>query len=141
MEFFFEEQFSIQVEKAIEEAELLTSAEFKLHIEESCNEDLLDRAAFVFSELELHKTEKRNAVLLYVSVNDRKVSILADAGANTHLSEELLSEILSTLINDFKLNQYAQGIGNCFLSIASALKSHFPYQENDINEISNTVSR
>jgi len=141
MEFFFEEQFSIQVEKAIEEAELLTSAEFKLHIEEVCNEDLLDRAAFVFSELELHKTEKRNAVLLYVSINDRRVSILADAGAKTHLSEELLSEILSTLINDFKLNQYAQGIGNCFLSIASALKSHFPYQENDVNEISNTVSR
>ena len=102
MEFFFEEQFSIQVERAIEEAELLTSAEFKLHIEESCNEDLLDRAAFVFSELELHKTEKRNAVLLYVSVNDRKVSILADAGAKAHLPEELLSNCLSTLIHDFK---------------------------------------
>jgi uncharacterized membrane protein len=141
MEFFFEEQFSIQVEKAIEEAELLTSAEFKLHIEEMCKEDLLDRAAFVFSELELHKTEKRNAVLLYVSTNDRKVSILADAGAKVHLSEQFLSETLSTLINDFKQNQYAQGIGNCFLSIASALKSFFPYQENDINEISNKVSR
>jgi len=141
MEFFFEEQFSIQVEKAIEEAELLTSAEFKLHIEEMCKEDLLDRAAFVFSELELHKTEKRNAVLLYVSTNDRKVSILADAGAKAHLSEHFLSETLSTLINDFKQNQYAQGIGNCFLSIASALKSFFPYQENDINEISNKVSR
>ena len=141
MEFFFEEQFSIRVEKAIEEAELLTSAEFKLHIEEMCKEDLLDRAAFVFSELELHKTEKRNAVLLYVSINDRRVSILADAGAKAHLSEQFLSETLSTLINDFRMNQYAQGIGNCFLSIASALKSHFPYQENDINEISNTVSR
>ncbi len=141
MEFFFEEQFSLQVEKAIEEAELLTSAEFKLHIEEVCKENVLDRAAFVFSELELHKTEKRNAVLLYVSVNDRKVSILADAGAKAHLSEQFLSETLSTLINDFKMNQYAQGIGNCFRNIASALKSNFPYQENDINEISNTVSR
>ena len=141
MGFFFEEKFSFEVEKAIEEAELLTSAEFKLHIEESCNEDLLDRAAFVFSELELHKTEKRNAVLLYVSVNDRKVSILADAGAKAHLPEEFLSNCLSSLINDFKLNNYTEGIRACFLSIASALKSHFPYQENDINEISNTVSR
>ena len=141
MAFFFEDDFSRLVEKAIEEAELLTSAEFKLHIEEVCNENVLDRAAFVFSELELHKTEKRNAVLLYVSVNDRKVSILADAGAKAHLSEQVLSETLSTLINDFKMNQYAQGIGNCFRNIASALKSNFPYQENDINEISNTVSR
>ena len=141
MAFFFEDDFSRLVEKAIEEAELLTSAEFNLHIEEVCNEDLLDRAAFVFSELELHKTEKRNAVLLYVSVNDRKVSILADAGAKAHLSEQFLSETLSSLINDFKMNEYALGIGNCFLTIASALKSHFPYQENDINEISNTVSR
>lgn len=141
MEFFLEDQFSKQIEKAIEEAELLTSAEFKLHIEEVCKEDVLDRAAFVFSELELHKTEKRNAVLLYVSVNDRKVSILADAGAKAYLSEHFLEETLSNLINDFKRNQYTQGIGNCFLNIASALKSHFPYQENDINEISNTVSR
>lgn len=141
MAFFFEDDFSRLVEKSIEEAELLTSAEFKLHIEEVCNEEVLDRAAFVFSELELHKTEKRNAVLLYVSVNDRKVSILADAGAKAHLSEQFLSETLSTLISDFKMNQYAQGIGNCFRNIASALKSNFPYQENDINEISNTVSR
>ena len=141
MAFFFEDGFSRLVEKAIEEAELLTSAEFKLHIEEVCNENVLDRAAFVFSELELHKTEQRNAVLLYVSVNDRKVSILADAGAKAHLSEQFLSETLSTLINDFKMNQYAQGIGSCFRNIASALKSNFPYQENDINEISNKVSR
>jgi uncharacterized membrane protein len=141
MGFFFEEQFSIQVEKAIEEAELLTSAEFKLHIEESCNEDLLDRAAFVFSELELHKTQLRSAVLLYVSVNDRKISILADAGAKAHLSEEILSQCLSSLITDFKSDRYAEGIRSCFLTIASALKSSFPYQENDINEISNKVSR
>ncbi len=141
MGFFFEEQFSIQVEKVIEEAELLTSAEFKLHIEEMCKEDLLDRAAFVFSELELHKTEKRNAVLLYVSINDRRVSILADAGAKAHLSEEFLSNCLSTLIHDFKSDNYAEGIRSCFLSIASALKSHFPYQDNDVNEISNKVSR
>lgn len=141
MAFFFEENFSKQVEKYIEEAELLTSAEFKLHIEEVCKEDVLDRAAFVFSELELHKTQNRNAVLLYVSVDDRKVSILADRGAKTHLSEAFLSETLSTLITDFKSNKYAEGIGRCFLSIASELKSHFPYQANDINEISNTVSR
>ena len=141
MDFFFEEQFSIQVEKAIEEAELLTSAEFKLHIEESCNEDLLDRAAFVFSELEVHKTQLRNAVLLYVSANDRKVSILADAGAKAHLSEEVLSQCLSSLINDFKSNNYAGGIRSCFLTIANALKLSFPYQENDTNEISNKVSR
>ncbi len=141
MAFFFEDDFSQLVEKSIEEAELLTSAEFKLHIEEVCNEDLLDRAAFVFSELELHKTKMRNAVLLYVSIDDRKVSILADGGAKAHLSEQFLSETLSTLIKDFKSNQYAEGIGNCFMNIALALKSHFPYQENDINEISNTVSR
>ena len=141
MEFFFEEKFSREVEKAIEEAELLTSAEFKLHIEEVCNEDVLDRAAFVFSELQLHKTQLRNAVLLYVSVNDRKVSILADAGAKAHLSEEVLSNCLSTLINDFKSNSYAAGIRSCFLTLADALKSSFPYQANDINEISNKVSR
>lgn len=141
MAFFFEENFSKQVEKSIEDAELLTSAEFKLHIEEVCNEDLLDRAAFVFSELDLHKTAQRNAVLLYVSVDDRKVSILADGGAKAHLSEQFLSETLSALIKDFKSDKYAEGIGNCFMNIALALKLHFPYQENDINEISNTVSR
>ena len=43
MAFFFEDDFSRLVEKAIEEAELLTSAEFKLHIEEVCNEEVLDR--------------------------------------------------------------------------------------------------
>lgn len=61
-----EEQQSIIVE-AIKAAEKETSGEIKVHIEQFCPGDVLERAKAVFAQLELHKTAQRNGVLFYFS--------------------------------------------------------------------------
>ncbi|MFO7829685.1 MAG: TPM domain-containing protein, partial [Bacteroidales bacterium] len=80
-EFFSTEQKK-QITDAIKEAELNTSGEIRVHIEMDCKEDVLDRAAFMFEKLAMHKTELRNGVLFYLSIKDRKFAILGDAGIN-----------------------------------------------------------
>ena len=79
---FFNEEQKKSITNAIKEAELNTSGEIRLHIESSCKEDVLDRAAYMFEKLAIHKTELRNGVLFYLSINDKKFAILGDAGIN-----------------------------------------------------------
>ena len=45
------------VRQAIIDAELKTSGEIRVHIEENCRVDVLDRAAYVFEKLKMHKTK------------------------------------------------------------------------------------
>lgn len=138
---FFSQSFAKGVEQAIVKAEKLTSCEFKVHIEERCNETLLDRAAFVFSDLKLHRTQARNAVLLYLTSDDRKIAFLADQGAHAHLSESFLADAVKQLQASFAHGKFEEGIEAVLHHFASHLSNAFPYQENDINEISDALSR
>lgn len=123
-EFFTKEQEK-SITDAIKEAELNTSGEIRLHIETDCKEDVLDRAAFLFEKLEMHKTDLRNGVLFYLSLNDRKFAILGDAGINAVTPENFWVEIKETVISHFKKEQFAEGLSTGIKMAGEALKQHF----------------
>ena len=80
---FFSEQDKGEIVCAIKEAELRTSGEIMVHIENECiNHNVLDRAATVFAVLNMQKTKLRNGVLFYLATKDHKFAILGDAGIN-----------------------------------------------------------
>jgi len=138
-EFFTKEQKK-QITDAIKEAELNTSGEVRVHVEMDCKEDVLDRAAFWFEKLKMHKTELRNGVLFYLSINDRKFAILGDAGINAVTPDNFWDEIKETVIAHFKKDEYAQGLSKGIKMAGQALQQHFPYQKDDINELSDDIS-
>ena len=138
-EFFTKEQEK-SITDAIKEAELNTSGEIRLHIETDCKEDVLDRAAFLFEKLEMHKTDLRNGVLFYLSLNDRKFAILGDAGINAVTPENFWEEIKETVISHFKKEQFAEGLSTGIKMAGEALKQHFPHQKDDVNELSDEIS-
>jgi uncharacterized membrane protein len=138
-QFFTKEQKQL-VTDAIKEAELNTSGEIRIHIESSCKEDVLDRAAYMFEKLAIHKTELRNGVLFYLSLNDKKFAILGDAGINAVTPENFWEEIKETIINHFKKNEFDLGLSTGIKMAGQALKEHFPYQQDDVNELSDEIS-
>lgn len=138
-EFFTKDQEK-SITDAIKEAELNTSGEIRLHIETDCKEDVLDRAAFLFEKLEMHKTELRNGVLFYLSLSDRKFAILGDAGINAVTPENFWEEIKETVISHFKKEQFAEGLSTGIKMAGEALKQHFPHQKDDVNELSDEIS-
>ena len=139
-ETFFTEAQHKQVTDAIKAAELNTSGEIRVHIEATCKEDVLDRAAYIFKELKMHKTELRNGVLFYISVDDHKLAILGDAGINAKVAKDFWSEIKDFLISEFRKGNYASGLNEGIRKAGEQLKQHFPYQKDDINELSNDIS-
>jgi len=138
-EFFTKEQKK-QITDAIKEAELNTSGEVRVHVEMDCKEDVLDRAAFWFEKLKMHKTELRNGVLFYLSINDRKFAILGDAGINAVTPDNFWDEIKETVIGYFQKEEYANGLSKGIKMAGKALQEHFPYQKDDINELSDDIS-
>lgn len=125
---------------AIQEAELNTSGEIRVHIEDTCKENVMDRAAYTFETLKMHKTELRNGVLFYLAFQDHKFAILGDAGINAKVPADFWDNIKNTVIDEFKKGQYVEGLATGIKMAGTQLKSHFPYQKGDINELDNEVS-
>jgi uncharacterized membrane protein len=140
VENFFSIEEKKQITDAIAEAELNTSGEIRLHVEGSCKLDVLDRAAYVFEKLEMHKTEQRNGVLFYLAVYDHKFAILGDGGINQLVPENFWDEIKLTMLGYFKEGKFADGLSKGIMMAGEQLKANFPYQSDDVNELSDEIS-
>ena len=137
---FFSKEEKALIKSAVQEAELNTSGEIRVHIENRCREDVMDRAAWWFAKLEMHKTEKRNGVLFYLAVKDRKFAILGDAGINAVTPEDFWDQIKEKMLAHFRESRFAEGLREGILMAGEQLKAHFPYQKDDVNELSDDIS-
>lgn len=126
--------------KAIKKAELNTSGEIRVHIEKHCKEDVMDRAAYWFKELNMHKTELRNGVLFYLAYNDKAFAILGDGGINAKVDPNFWDGIRDTAISEFKRGNFAQGLASGIEMAGDALKEYYPYQLDDVNELDDEIS-
>ena len=130
----------ILVENAIKEAEQNTSGEIRVHIETEIKGDVLDRAAYLFEYLGMHKTSQRNGVLFYLATKTRKFAILGDAGINAKVPDDFWDQIKETMEAAFAQEKFAEGLSQGILTAGQQLKIHFPYEKNDVNELSNDIS-
>lgn len=140
VENFFNKEEKKQITDAIGQAELNTSGEIRLHVEGRCKLDVLDRAAYVFDKLKMYETAQRNGVLFYLAVYDRKFAILGDGGINKLVHEDFWDEIKETMLGYFKEGKFADGISKGILMAGVQLKANFPYQSDDVNELSDEIS-
>jgi len=137
---FFTKEQQAQILASVKEAELATSGEIRVHIETSCNEDVLDRAAWVFNKLGMNKTSERNGVLFYLAVGDRKYAIIGDAGINAKVPAGFWDEIRELLKKNFVDGKFAEGLSEGIILAGKQLKIHFPYKKDDVNELSDEIS-
>ena len=137
---FFTDQQKSSIKQAIADAELNTSGEIRVHLENHCSEDVLDRAAYLFDKLEMKKTDMRNAVLCYVAVKDNKFAVIGDSGINSLVEENFWEDVKSLLLAQFKKGNFTEGLVAGITKAGEKLKKHFPYQTDDTNELSNEIS-
>ena len=125
---------------AIEDAELNTSGEIRVHIENNCKGEVLDRAAQIFKQLEMHKTTQRNGVLFYLAVENRRFAILGDVGINAVVPPNFWEEVKETMLLSFRENKFVDGLMEGIDMAGVKLKEFFPYQTDDVNELSDDIS-
>lgn len=137
----FSEKEKEAIVNAIKAAELNTSGEIRVHIEDHCKENnVLDRAAKVFAELGMHKTELRNGVLFYLATIDRKFAIIGDAGINQKVPKDFWENIKGRMASKFREGLFTDGLTEGLHHAGEQLKQHFPRAIDDVNELSDEIS-
>ena len=130
----------LRIVEAIKQAELNTSGEIKVRIENHCKGDVEERSLFVFNMLRLNKTKLRNGVLVYLAVKDRKFAIVGDEGINKVVENDFWNDVKDLMLSHFKEGRFADGLEQGILRCGEKLKAYFPYQSDDINEIPDEIS-
>lgn len=127
---------------AIAQAEKNTSGEIRVHIENTCKTNALDRATEVFAYLHMHQTKLRNGVLFYVALKSHQFAVLGDAGINAVVPSNFWQEVTALVIRHFKEGKYAEGLSKGVLMAGEQLKAYFPYagDATDTNELQNDIS-
>jgi uncharacterized membrane protein len=137
---FFSREEQDRIRKAIYDAEQETSGEIRIHIENSCMVHVLDRAAFIFRKLKMHKTVLRNGVLIYLAIHDRKFAIIGDTGINQAVPEDFWDNIKKGMQDFFRQEAFAEGLCYAIKASGEQLKKYFPHKPGDVNELADDIS-
>lgn len=136
----FTEQEQQLIRKAIESAEKNTSGEIRVCVEKTCSEDVLDRAANYFKQLNMHKTKSRNGVLIYLSTVDRKFAIIGDAGIHKVVPDKFWDETKDLMLSHFKFGNLTEGIIGGLKMAGGQLQKYFPSHDTDSNELPDDIA-
>jgi len=85
----------------------------------------------------LHHTENRNGLLLFVSVGERYVEIIADQGINDRVPKDTWRSLVDEFISRVKQNKFAEGFLVAIEQSGKILQEHFPVAPMDKNELPN----
>ncbi|UPT71547.1 MAG: TPM domain-containing protein [Flavobacterium sp. JAD_PAG50586_2] len=140
------EEFLTQAEEqeivaTIGKAEKNTSGEIRVHIEKETSIAAIDRAMEVFRTLNMENTQERNGVIIYVAVKSHQFAIYGDKGINEKVADDFWNCTKDVMANHFKNGNFKQGLIEGILNAGEQLKKHFPYQDNDTDELSNEISK
>ncbi|WP_034891035.1 TPM domain-containing protein [Gillisia sp. Hel_I_29] len=142
VERFLTEKEEKEIVDAIRSAEKATSGEIRVHIEKSHeNKDIFERAMEVFHALKMDNTKQDNGVLIYVAVEDRNFVIYGDKGINAVVPVDFWESTKDTIVTHFKNGNFKQGLIDGILKAGNQLQKHFPWDENDVNELPDTISK
>ncbi len=122
-------------------AENKTSGEIRVHIEKTTSKNPYERALEVFHELNMHETHLKNGVLIYLAIVDKKFVICGDQGINELVSADFWNSTKEVMAAQFKTGNFKQGLIDGILKAGHQLSAHFPWDENDTNELSNEISK
>jgi putative membrane protein len=99
------------------------------------DEEVHEGAVVSFYEHNLHETRDRTGVMIYVSVFERKVVVLADKGINAKVGQGQWQEIVDMVVAGIKSGKAADSLCDAVTRCGEIIAGHFPRREDDKNEL------
>ncbi len=129
-----------EIVDAIRKAEAQTSGEIRVHLARKCREDVLGHAKKIFSKLGMHRTKRRNAVLIFVALDSRRLAILGDAGIHDRVGDFFWGGTRDKMIEYFRKDEIKEGIIAGVAGVGEKLRQHFPRHLDNPDELPDTVT-
>jgi putative membrane protein len=87
----------------------------------------------------VNQTKQGSGVLLFVSVAERYVEILADHGINAHVSPHLWDGMINDFVVSIRSGRIVDGFLDTIRRCGALLQTHYPAQAKNINELPNRL--
>lgn len=138
---FFTSKEEKKIIAAIKRAELKTSGEVRVHLDEEKVEVIKKRAVYIFDTLGMTRTKERNGILVYLNPTNKNFLVMGDEGIHAKVGQDFWEKISNEMKDRFKKEEYAQGVIEAIDAIGIELKNFFPYDEKtDTNELDDEIS-
>lgn len=97
------------------------------------------RAELEFCRTQIRKTNKRTGILIFVSVMERRVVVLADEGIAAHYHAETWEEVVRLMTDEFKKGQVYAGFEKAIKKCGEILQSKLPATHQNANQLPNNL--
>lgn len=98
-----------------------------------------ERALRYFMESGVSNTRDRTGILIFISILERRVELLADRGIAEKIPPDKWSSIVSDIIAGIKAGELSKHLHKAVTQCGDLLQDFFPIKEDDTNELSNDV--
>ena len=102
-------------------------------------EEVEEAAVNGFFRKGLYRTRDAIGVLLFISVFEHKVWLLADKGIHEKVPQEEWNRLVGRITLGIRNGQGAEAICKAIQDIGDLLQVHFPIQPGDTNELNNLI--
>jgi putative membrane protein len=103
------------------------------------NKKVRERAIRYFMESGVSNTRDRTGILIFISLLERRVELLADSGISQQISQEKWDAMIDDIISGIKQGELVAHLNKAIADCGSLLQEFFPIKEDDTNELSDEV--
>jgi putative membrane protein len=93
------------------------------------------RAILLFRAAAEARTRGRTGVLIYLSLDEHRAELVADAAINAKVTPEVWGEAMAALIDQVRAGRPAHGLVAAVEKVGAVLAAHFPRSTDDTNEL------
>lgn len=137
---FFSRKEKDQIVSAIRKAERQTSAEIRIHLQLQFKGDSMLHARQVFERLRMHETKDRSGILILLGIRSHEFVILGDRGIHEKVSDEFWKTLAGDTAARLREDRFSEGLVEIIQRIGEKLKTHFPCERGDKNELPDGIS-
>ena len=105
------------------------------------DQEVRDGAFAAFFSEQLYKTKDNNGILIYVSVLEKRVWILADSGIDNKIDQKEWDAVVEELTTGIRSGQSCDALCTAVEQVGHILQAHFPYKKDDSDELHNLIIR
>lgn len=98
-------------------------------------EKVKNRALKYFLESGVYETRDRTGILIFISILERKVELIADSGIASKIEQKSWDEIVNLIVEGIKSGNWVDNLAISIEKCGDLLEEHFPIAEDDENEL------
>ena len=129
------------ISQAVQSAESTTAGEIRVVVVSNSQrfKNVHAHAVESFAKYGLHNTIDKTGILIFLSVEEKRIEILADSGINAKVEQEVWDDMVVKLAENIRSGGTCKGICDLVKEVGELLTIHFPIQPEDKDELPNEV--